>query len=64
MPLPPNLKATLDQQFHNAHHELSIEGRGNIQSSNNLLRHIVVKKFDEMTPEVAMAVNKVLALPK
>ena len=64
MSLPENLKSTLDQQFHNGHHLLSIEGRLNVQSSNNLLRHVTAKKFDELAPEVAMAVSKVLALPK
>lgn len=62
--LPPNVRAHLSGKSAHAHSTLMKESLGNWTNSNNLVRLITTKMLDEMDPEEAMAVNKVLALPK
>lgn len=61
--LPGNVRAHLLGKSAHAHSTLMKESTGNWQNSNNLVRLITAKMLDEMDPEEAMAVNKVLALP-
>lgn len=61
--LPPNVRAHIMEKSASAHSTLMKESMGNWQNSNNLVRLITTKMLDEMDPEEAMAVNKVLALP-
>lgn len=43
-----------------AHQHIMNESKGNVQSSNNLVRHIAAKKFDQVDAIESSAVEKVL----
>lgn len=64
MALPANVKTKLETSFHSGHSITMQELRGNIQSANNILRHAAVRMTDEPTAQQAMAIAKILKLPK
>lgn len=43
-----------------AHQHIMNESKANVQSSNNLVRHIAAKKFDQVDAIESSAVEKVL----
>ena len=47
-----------------AHQHIMNESKSNIQSSNSLLRHVAVKKFDQVDAIESSAVEKVLTAGK
>ena len=55
-----NVQETLVMESVQAHQHIMNESKGNIQSSNNLLRHVAVKKFDQVDAIKSSAVEKVL----
>jgi hypothetical protein len=38
--------------------------KANIASSNNIVRHSMARQVDEMSPQQARAVDKILRLPR
>lgn len=59
-----NVEKTLVMESVQAHQHIMNESKGNIQSSNNLLRHVAVKKFDQVDAIESSAVEKVLQAGK
>lgn len=55
-----NVQETLVMESVQAHQHIMNESKGNIQSSNNLLRHVAVKKYDQVDAIESSAVEKVL----
>jgi hypothetical protein len=61
--LPPRVKSLIKTSGHLAHQRLMGSVRANIASSNNIIRHSAARQVDEVGPEAAMAIEKVLRLP-
>lgn len=64
MALAPRVKSVLQSTFHAAHQKHMASVKGNIASSNNVVRHSVARQLDEVSPEAAEAIAKILKLPK
>lgn len=64
MGLPPNLKAFIKASRHLSHGKHMTSVKANIASAGNIVRHSAAKQVDEMGPASAMAVDKILGLPK
>lgn len=62
MPAEHNIDVNgeLQREGVSAHQLIMTESKGNIQSSNNILRHTAVKKFDQVDTIESAAVEKVL----
>lgn len=58
--LPTNIMVELLRIGASTHQEMMAESLGNLQHTNNLLRSITAKKFDEVGPTEASANLKVL----
>lgn len=54
-----DLNAILTQESIQAHQHTMNESKSNVQSSNNLVRHVAVKKFDEVQAIESKAVRGV-----
>jgi len=63
-PLPPNVIAKIATSFQSSHQLVMLELKGNILNTNNILRHAAVRMTDEPTAQQAMAIAKILKLPK
>ena len=61
---PLNTQELLVMESVQAHQHIMNESKANIQSSNNLLRHVAVKKFDQVDAIESSAVTKVLSVVK
>lgn len=64
MALPPNVKTKLQVTSHKIHQSIMAQSRLNISSSNNIVRHSAAKQVDEVSPEAARSIDKILRLPK
>jgi hypothetical protein len=64
MAIPVNVKAKLEASFHSSHHILMQTVKGNVSNATNILRHAAVRMTDEPTAQQAMAIAKILKLPK
>jgi len=64
MAIPANVKTKLQANSHSHHALLMGEAKGNIQSSNNIVRHSAARMIDEPSPQQARAIDKILRLPK
>lgn len=64
MPIPPNCMTKLQVTSHKIHQEIMAQSRLNIMSSNNIVRHSAAKQMDEVGPEAARSIDKILRLPK
>lgn len=62
--LPVNLLNGLRAHAKGAHTHHMNELKGNIMSSNNVVRHSAARMVDEGSPANARAVDKILRLPK
>jgi hypothetical protein len=62
--LPPNVKTTLRAHSAATHTHHMNEVKGNVASSNNIVRHSSARMLDEGSPANARAVDKILRLPK
>ena len=62
--LPPNVLTHITSKSQHVHSELMKHSLVNIQHSGNLLRLVGVKKYDEIGPGEARAIDKVLRLPR
>jgi len=62
--IPQNVKTKLQSTSQAQHTLLMGESRGNIQSSNNIVRHSAARMIDEPSPQQARAIDKILRLPK
>ena len=58
--LPETVAAQLTMESVQAHQHIINESKGNIQSSNNIVRHVAAKKFDQGDAIESSAVEKVL----
>lgn len=58
--LPETVAAQLTMESVQAHQHIINESKGNIQSSNNIVRHVAAKKFDQVDAIESSAVEKVL----
>lgn len=63
MALPPRVKSIIKSSAHLAHKNHMISVRSNVASANNVTRHSAARQADEVGPEAAMAIEKVLKLP-
>lgn len=61
--MPPNILNGLRMHAKGAHTHHMNELKGNIGSSNNVVRHSAARMLDEGSPANAAAIRKVLALP-
>ena len=61
--IPTNVKTKVQAASHANHVLLMNESRGNIQSSNNIVRHSAARMIDEPSPQQARAIDKILRLP-
>ena len=61
--IPKRLKAQLKSGGHSGYINHMRGVRASVHNSNNLLRHVVVRSFDEPGSVEARAVDKVLRLP-
>jgi len=59
-----SIKEMLVMESFQAHQHIMNESKGNVQSSNNLLRHVAVKKFDQVDSIESASVEKVLTAGK
>lgn len=64
MALPANVKTKLQTSSHTIHQHIMTQSRQNVVSSNNIVRHSAAKQLDEVGPETARAIDKILRLPK
>lgn len=64
MSLPENVKTKLQETSHRIHQSVMTQSRQNVISSNNIVRHSAAKQLDEVGPETARAIDKILRLPK
>lgn len=62
--LPPNVKSKLQTSAHVIQQDQMMRSRENVMSSNNIVRHSAAKQMDEVGPETARAIDKILRLPK
>jgi hypothetical protein len=62
--IPENVLTILRTHATSAHHHHMTEVKGNIASSNNIVRHSSARMLDEGSPANARAVDKILRLPK
>ncbi len=62
--IPTNVRTLIEAHAMTAHKKHMVAARANAESSNNLMRHIAVRKLDERGVASAAAVSKILALPK
>ena len=58
--MPINLDEHLQLESVQSHQHIINESKGNIQSSNNIVRHVAAKKFDEVNAIESKAVKTVL----
>jgi hypothetical protein len=63
MPLPPNVKSKLQSSSHSIHQSVMLQSRQNILSAGTIVRHSAAKQVDEVGPEAARSIDKILALP-
>lgn len=63
MSLPPGVKTMLKAHGHTIHQKHIQSVRANHASSANIIRHSAARQVDEVGPEAAMAIDKILALP-
>ena len=61
--LPPRIKAYIKSSGHLAHQKHMVSSRANIKSVNNIVRHSAARQVDEVGPEAAMAIEKILKQP-
>lgn len=64
MALPENVKTKLQAASHAIHQRVMHRSRENILSANNIVRHSAAKQMDEVGPEAARSIDKILRLPK
>lgn len=62
--IPENVKTKLQTSSHNIHQQIMTQSRQNVVSSGNIVRHSSAKQLDEVGPETARAIDKILRLPK
>ena len=58
--LPETVAAQLTMESVQAHQHIINESKGNIQSSNNIVRHVAAKQFAKVDAIESSAVEKVL----
>lgn len=63
MGLPSNVKAKLQSSSHSIHQNVMLTSRQNIASAGNIVRHSAAKQMDEVGPEAARSIDKILSLP-
>lgn len=61
--LPDNVRTTLRAHASATHTHHMNEIKGNIASSNNIVRHSSARMLDEGSPANARSVDKILRLP-
>lgn len=64
MSLPENVKTKLQATSHKIHQNQMARSRENVMSSNSIVRHSAAKQMDEVGPEAARSIDKILRLPK
>ena len=64
MAIPVNVKTKLEASGHAIHQSAMHRSRENVMSSNNIVRHSAAKQMDEVGPEAARSIDKILRLPK
>lgn len=64
MAMPVNVLTKLEATFHASHQLQMQEVKGNVASANNVIRHAAARMTDEPTAQQAMAIAKILKLPK
>ena len=57
---PIDIDSQLTMECIAAHQMVILESKGNIQSSNNIVRHVAAKKFDQVGSIESASVEKVL----
>ena len=62
--IPKNVKTHLQAAGMRAHQNAMHQSRGNVRSSNNIIRHSSARQVDEMGAAQARTVDKILSLPK
>jgi hypothetical protein len=61
--LPPRIKAFIKMSSHLSHQKQIAGTRANITNAGNIIRHSAARQVDEVGPEAAMAIEKILRMP-
>lgn len=64
MSMPENVKQMLQATGRKVHQNQMARSRENVMSSNTIVRHSAAKQLDEVGPEAARSIDKILRLPK
>lgn len=64
MSMPDNVKQMLQSTGRKIHQNQMARSRENVMSANTIVRHSAAKQLDEVGPEAARSIDKILRLPK